>query len=131
MIPSLFAPSRTMQSDSRVQRTVYWVLCLLIAAAMGLAASGSGNPATADPLPDWVNTGANLLCLVIAAFVLMPRTRVWGAVAAGVNMVASVATNFRVDGATYAMQVLPFNLATLALCVAVIWHHRKDIRRKA
>jgi hypothetical protein len=53
-----------------------------------------------------------------------------GAVAAGVNMLASVATNVHVDGAAYAAQVLPFNLATLALCVAVIWHHRKDMGRK-
>jgi hypothetical protein len=131
MIHFLFAPTRTMQSDRRTQRAAYWVLCLLIAAAMVLAASGSGNPATADPLPDWVNTSANLMCLIIAAFVLLPRTRFWGAVAAGVNMLASVATNLHVDGAAYAMQVLPFNLATLALCLAVIWHHRRDIGRKA
>lgn len=131
MTPFFFSPTRTMQSDSRTQRTAYWVLCLLIAAAMVLAASGSGNPATAEPLPDWVNTGANVLCLIIAAFVLLPRTRFWGAVAAGVNMLASVATNVHVDGAAYAMQVLPFNLATLALCVAVIWHHRRDVGRKA
>jgi hypothetical protein len=131
MISFPFAPTRTQQSDSRTQRAVYWVLCLLIAAAMVVAASGSGNPATAEPLPDWVNTGANLLCLIIAAFALLPRTRVWGALAAALNMLASVATNVLVDGAAYAMQVLPFNLATLALRVAVIWHHRKDNRRKA
>lgn len=87
MIPYLFAPTRTTQSENRTQRAVYWLLCLLIAAAIVLAASGSGNPATADPLPDWLNTGANLLCLVIAVFVLLARTRVWGAMAAGVNMV--------------------------------------------
>jgi hypothetical protein len=25
-----------------------------------------------------VNTSANLLCMIIAAFMLMPRTRLWG-----------------------------------------------------
>ena len=94
---------------------------------MGLAASGSGNPATAEPLPDWINAGANLLCVAIAVLVLLPRTRAIGAMAAGVNMVISMVTNILVDGVTYALLVLPFNIVTIALSVIVAWHHRGDL----
>jgi hypothetical protein len=67
---SLFSNTPRMQRDNGATRLVYWVLCGLIAAAMGLAASASGNPATPEPLTDWMNIGANLICLVIAALVL-------------------------------------------------------------
>jgi glycerol-3-phosphate acyltransferase PlsY len=92
-----------------------------------LAASGSGNPETAEPLPDWINIGANLICIVIAVLVLLPRFRAMGAIAAGVNMIISMVTNVLVDGQAYALMVLPFNIVTLALSVLVAWHHRADL----
>jgi hypothetical protein len=128
---SLFSNTPTMQRHHGAIRLVYWVLCGLIAAAMGLAASGSGNPATVEPLPDWINAGANLLCVAIAVLVLLPRTRAIGAIAAGVNMIISMVTNILVDGVTYAVLVLPFNIVTIALSVIVAWHHRGDLRRGA
>jgi hypothetical protein len=111
-------------SAQKRQSGIQWVICLAIAVAMGLAASGSGNPATVDPLPDWINTGSNLMCIVIGALVLWPRTRFVGAVAAALMMVVSMATNYWVDGAAYFIKVLPFNLITLALSAIVAWHHR-------
>jgi hypothetical protein len=125
----LFSNTPSMQRDNGATRLVYWVLCGLIAAAMGLAASGSGNPVTAEPLPDWINGGANLLCVLIAVLVLLPRTRAIGAMAAGVNMIISMVTNVLVDGPAYALMVLPFNIVTLALSVMVAWHHRDDLVR--
>ena len=124
---SLFRYTPSMQRDNGVTRLVLWVLSGLIAAAMVLAASGSGNPETAEPLPDWINIGANLICIVIAVLVLLPRFRAMGAIAAGVNMIISMVTNVLVDGQAYALMVLPFNIVTLALSVLVAWHHRADL----
>jgi hypothetical protein len=102
-----------------------WILCLVVAAAMVLAASGSGNPATLDPLPDWINTGSNLLCLAIAGAVLLPSTRVWGAGAAAAMMAVSMATNYWVDGPDYFVRVLPFNLVTLAGALMILRRSRQ------
>ena len=126
---SLFRNTASMQRDNPTMRRVYWVLSGLIAAAIGLAASGSGNPATVEPLPNWINAGANLLCVLIAMLVLLPRTRAIGAIAAGANMMMSMITNVLVDGVAYALLVLPFNIVTLAVSLAVAWHHREDLRR--
>ena len=107
---------------------ILWAMCLAIAGAMGLAGSGSGsgsgsgNPATVDPLPDWINTTGNLMCIVIGVLVLLPRTRFVGAVLAALMMLASMAANYWVDGAAYFVKVLPFNMITLALAIAVVWH---------
>jgi len=124
---SLFSNTPSMQRDNGATRLVYWILCGLIAAAMGVAASGSGNPATAEPLPDWMNGAANLVCLGTAVLVMLPRMRAIGAIAAGVNMIISIVTNISVDGLAYALLVLPFNLVTIALSVIVGWHHREDL----
>jgi glycerol-3-phosphate acyltransferase PlsY len=75
--------------------------------------------------------GANLVCLVIAVLVMLPRLRAISAIAAGVNMIISIVTNISVDGLAYAVLVLPFNLVTIALAVIVGWHHRGDLGRGA
>ena len=80
-------------------------------------------------MPNWINVGANLLCVLIAVLVLLPRTRAIGAIAAAANMMMSMVTNVLVDGAAYALLVLPFNIVTLAVSLAVAWHHRQDLRR--
>lgn len=79
-------------------------------------------------MPDWGNTSANLLNLLIAVLVLVPRTRIWGAVAAALMMILSMITNAQVDGFAYFLQVLPFDLGTLAVAVVLAWHHRGDVR---
>ena len=101
-----------------------WICRLAIAAAMIAAALGSGNPATADPLPDWINASSNLICLVIALILLVPRLQEWGAGAAAVMMVLSMATNYVIDGPGYFWQVLPFNLVTLAFAAVLLWRGR-------
>ena len=120
MFSSLFQRTPVSQADSRLAHAAYTIA----------AASGSGNPATEQPLPDWVNTGANLLCVFIGVLVLLPRFRVVGAIAAALNMVASMVTNYQVDGYAYFVHVLPFNLVTLALSLVLAWHHRSGLARR-
>lgn len=131
MPTDLLKPTTTMESDSPTTRVLHWMLCLLIAAAMVLAASGSGNPDTAEPLPDWINSGSNILCVLIGILVLLPRTRAWGAIAAALMMIVSMTTNFVIDGPGYFVKVLPFNLVVLAISLAVAWHHRGDLHNSS
>lgn len=128
MMANLFLPNPTMQKDTPALRAFYWILALLTAAAQILCALGSGSPDTENPMPDWVNTGANLLNLFIAVLVLLPRTRLWGTLAAALIMILSMITNAQVDGFDYFLKVLPFDLGALAVAAVLAWHHRGDFR---
>jgi len=124
----LLKPSRVMRNDSPALRSIFWILTIATSATQVLCALGSGNPDTAQPLADWVNTTANLLNILIAVLVLVPATRFWGAVAAAIIMIVSTITNFQVDGYAYFLKVLPFDVLAFALAAVVAWHHRSDVR---
>ncbi|MEI8302771.1 MAG: hypothetical protein WCG13_05725 [Burkholderiales bacterium] len=126
-----FEPSPAMGRDGPRTHVLMSLVALMVAIAMFVAASGSGNPETLEPLPDWVNIGANLLCVVIGLLVLLPRTRAVASLAAALNMVASMFTNYWVDGPAYFLRVLPFNAITLLLALAVVWHYREDLGMRA
>ncbi len=127
MMANLFLPNPTMQKDTPALRAFYWILALLTVGAQVLCALGSGSPDTANPMPDWANTTANMLNLIIAVLVLLPRTRVWGALAAALMMILSMVTNVMVDGFDYFLKVLAFDLAAFAVAAALAWHHRADL----
>jgi len=124
----LMQPGAIMRNESPAVRAVFWILALGTAATQVLCALGSGSPDTAQPMADWVNIAANVVNIVVAVVVLLPGTRVWGAVAAVVVMIASMITNFQVDGYEYFLKVLPFDLVALALPAPIAWHHRGDFR---
>lgn len=117
-----------MRQDSPTLRGVFWILTIATAATQVLCALGSGNPDTAQPLADWINTTANLLNILIAILVLLPATRFWGALAAAIIMTVSTITNFQVDGYAYFLKVLPFDVLAFALAAVVAWHHRGDVK---
>ena len=127
----LLQPTRVMRNDSPAMRGLFWILALATSATQVLCALGSGNPDTAQPLADWVNTTANLLNILVAILVLVPATRFWGAVAAAIIMIVSTITNFQVDGYAYFLKVLPFDVLAFALAAVVAWHHRGDVRGRA
>ncbi len=124
----LFRRTTVMQGDSRSAHGFYTGVAVLLALTQFACAAGSGNPATAAPLPDGVNIAANVLAVVIGLLVLIPRTRALGGLLAGLNMIASMFTNYTVDGLDYFRQVLAFDLASLALALLVLWHYRDDLR---
>ena len=124
----LLQPTRVMRNDSPAMRGLFWILALATSATQVLCALGSGDPDTAQPLADWINTTANLLNILIAVLVLLPATRFWGAVAAAIIMIVSAITNFQVDGYAYFLKVLPFDVLAFALAAVVAWHHRGDVR---
>ena len=124
----LFKRTAVMQSDSRSTHKFYTGVAVLLALTQFACATGSGNPATAAPLPDGVNIAANVLAVGIGLLVLMPRTRALGGLLAALNMVASMFTNYEVDGLDYFLQVLFFDLSSLTLALMVLWHYRSDLR---
>ena len=124
----LFKRTPVMWNDSRSAHQFYTAVAVLLALTQFACAAGSGNPATAAPLSDAVNIAANVLAVVIGLLVLVPRTRALGGLLAGLNMVASMVTNYTVDGLDYFLQVLAFDLASLALALIVLWHYRPDLR---
>ena len=126
MLLNLFHPTPVMRQDRPALRAFYWILAVVTAAAQVLCALGSGSATTANSMPDWVNNTANLLNLCIAVLVLIPRTRLWGALAAALMMILSMITNAQVDGFDYFLKVLPFDLGALALAAVLAWHHRDD-----
>ena len=124
----LFKRTAVMQSDSRSTHRFYTGVAVLLALTQFACATGSANPATAAPLPDAVNIAANVLAVGIGLLVLMPRTRALGGLLAALNMVASMFTNYEVDGFDYFLQVLVFDVSSLALALLVLWHYRDDLR---
>ena len=128
MMKMLLKPTPTMLHDSPAANILYTLVTVLVALAMFLCASGSGNPATAQPLSDVLNTTSNVLCVFIGIFVLLPRTRATASIAAALNMLASMLVNYLVDGYAYFLQVLTFDLTALGLSLVVLWHYRKDLK---
>jgi hypothetical protein len=112
MLNMLFKPTPTMLNDGRRDHILFTTVAVLAAVTMFLCATGSGNPTTAEPLPDAVNTAANVLAVLIGIFILIPKTRV----------------NYFVDGYAYFLQVLAFDLLALGLSLVVLWHYRKDLK---
>ena len=124
----LLKPTPTMLHDSRVANILYTLVAVLAAVAMFLCATGSGNQTTAEPLPDFVNTAANVLAVFIGIFILIPTTRAIASIAGSLNMLVSMLVNYFVDGYAYFLQVLAFDLVALGLSLVVLWHYRKDLK---
>ena len=98
---------------------------VLIAIGQFLCASGSGQPSTAEPLPDWLNNAANVVNVVIGIMVFIPRTRVLSAGLSVLITLASIATNYFVDGYDYFLKVLAFDLVLIAVSLYVYFYYRQ------
>jgi hypothetical protein len=98
---------------------------ILMAVGQFLCASGSGNPATIDPLPDWVNNSANIANIVIGLMVFIPRTRVLAACLSVLITLISMITNYVVDGYDFFLQALVFNLVLIGVSLHVYFHYRR------
>lgn len=124
----LTSPTLTMRKDSKRTNRIYTAIVVLVALAMFLAALGSGSPDT-DPdvaLPGWFDFLANVISAGFGILVLLPKTRVIGAISAVISMVLSMIVNYAVDGVDFFLQALPFNVITMILALLVTLHYWKD-----
>ena len=124
---SFIKPTVVMRRDSKITHTIFTLFALLVALAMVLAASGSGNPTTAEPLPTWFDTGANVLAALLGLLVLLPKTRAASSMAAAVLMLLSMFFNYTVDGYAFFLRALPFDLGTLVIALLLTSHYWEDL----
>ena len=129
MFDSLLAPSRVSGRESSGERKAYWVITVIVALAMFLAAtgSGSGEHVTAEPPPDALNIAGNVFAAAVGALVLIPRTRIYGAILAVINMLASMYFNYTYDGVDYFVDLIPYSITTIILASILIGHYEPDL----
>ncbi len=126
---TILSPSFVMQRDSKQSNIAYTIVAVLVALAMFLAASGagSGEYVTEQPLPDWVNIGGNVLAALFGILVLIPRTRVIGAILAVALMFLSMYLNYTVDGIEFFAAAIPYNTITIMLGSILMGHYFEDL----
>lgn len=109
----------------KVDKNLPMICVALMAIGQFLCASGSGHPSTTEPLPDWLNNAANVVNVVIGIMVFIPRTRVLSAGLSVLITLASIATNYFVDGYDYFLKVLAFDLVLIAVSLYVYFYYRQ------
>ncbi|MEM9201031.1 MAG: hypothetical protein AAGC53_05205 [Actinomycetota bacterium] len=125
----LFAPSYVSAQETRNERIAWTAITVVVAIAMFLAASGSGSGeyVTAEPPPDALNIAGNVLAATIGILVLIPRTRVYGAILAVGNMFISMYLNYTYDGVDYFVDLIPYNTITIMLASVLVGHYEPDL----
>ncbi|MEM7271445.1 MAG: hypothetical protein AAF547_00070 [Actinomycetota bacterium] len=133
VLRSLLAPSPVSGRETRNERLGYTAISVLVAIAMFLAASGSGSGqyVTAEPPPDALNIAGNVFAAAIGIMVLIPRTRVFGAILAVGNMFISMYLNYTYDGVEYFVDLIPYNTVTIMLASILVGHYEPDLARLA
>ena len=128
---SLLAPSRVSSQETRNERIGYTAITVIVAIAMFIAASGSGSGeyVTAEPPPDALNIAGNVFAAAIGILVLIPRTRIYGAILAVANMFVSMYLNYTYDGVDFFVDLIPYNTVTIMLASILIGHYEPDLAR--
>ena len=109
----------------KIKKNLPFISVMILAIGQFLCASGSGDPATIEPLPDWVNNTANIANVVIGLLVFIPRTRVLAACLSVLITLISMITNYVVDGYDFFLQALVFNLVLIGVSLYVYFHYRR------
>ena len=112
-----------MQQKISQNLPIFFVV--LMAIGQFMCTSGSGHPDTPAPLPDWINNTTSAINIVIGVMVFIRRVRVLAASLSVVVTVASMVTNYLVDGHAYFLQVLPFSLVLLGVSLYVCFHYER------
>lgn len=126
---NLLSPTFVMRRDNKSANISYTLLAILVALAMFTAAAGAGPEeyAPQQPLPDWFNTLANIAAVAYGILVLIPRTRILGAILATVNMILSMYVNYTAGGVGFFVFAIPFNTATIMVASILIGHYLEDL----
>jgi hypothetical protein len=129
MLKYLFGPTAVMSADSQRQKIAYSILVLLVALGQFICASGSGSSAGPDSVSGGVHTAMNIANTIIGLLVLIPRSRVVGAVLSALILTTSMAANYAFYGTAYFLKLLPFDGSIFILSVIVAVHYWPDLRR--
>ena len=86
----LLADSTVSARETPNERRGYWAITGIVAIAMFLAASGSGSgDFVGEPPPDALNIAGNVFAAAVGIMVLIPQTRIYGAILAVGNTFVS------------------------------------------
>ncbi len=124
---TLLKPTPVMSRDSRKANIGYTILAVLVALALFVAASGSGAAEQVQPSPELLDAGGNILSAVFGVLILIPRTRIIGALYAVVSMFISMYLNYTFDGVEFFVMAIPYNTVTIALGSILIGHYMDDL----
>ncbi|MEO0562051.1 MAG: hypothetical protein AAF125_08055, partial [Chloroflexota bacterium] len=118
-----------MQRDSRRANIGYTLLAVIVALALFVAAAGAGPPDYVSPnaLADWMNVGANIVCIVFGVLILIPRTRIIGALFGVFYMFGAMYVNYTVVGIEFFASAIPYNTVSLAISSILVGHYFEDI----
>ena len=124
---TLLRPTPVMKRDSRRANMGYTLLAVLVALALFVAASGSGSADQVRPSPDWLDVGGNILSVIFGVLVLIPRTRIVGALYAVFVMFLSMYLNYTFDGVEFFVMAIPYNTITIAFSAILVGHYMADL----
>ena len=120
-----------MKRDSALANIAYTAIAVLVAIAMLIAASGSGTGVYASGEPTLgrllLDYGGNIFAVIIAFLVLIPRTRILGAILAVILMFISIYLNYTFDGIEFFARAIPYNTVTIMLGSILIGHYFEDL----
>ncbi|MEM7031989.1 MAG: hypothetical protein AAF629_20720 [Chloroflexota bacterium] len=123
----ILSPSFVMQRDSRQSNIAYTIIAVLVAIAMFIAASGAGTETDQRSIGRLVlDYGGNIFAIIIAILVLIPRTRILGAILAVILMFISMYLNYTIDGIEFFATAIPYNTITIMLGSILIGHYFED-----
>ncbi|MEM8857929.1 MAG: hypothetical protein AAGD96_06390 [Chloroflexota bacterium] len=121
-----------MQRDSKQANIVYTIIAVIVAIAMLIAASGAGTETYATGEPTLgrliLDNGGNVLAVIFAVLVLIPRTRIVGAISAVILMFISMYLNYTLDGIEFFARAIPYNTITIMLASILTGHYFEDLR---
>ncbi|MEM9954452.1 MAG: hypothetical protein AAF846_22780 [Chloroflexota bacterium] len=118
-----------MKRDGRIANIFYWILVIIVALALFVAAAGAGpeDYIPANPLEDWFNVAANIVCVIFGFLVLIPRTRIIGALFGVIYMFGAMYINYTVAGVDFFVSAIPYNTISLTVSSILVGHYFEDL----
>jgi len=125
----LFSPTSVMLNESKKAKITYTILVFWVALGQLLCASGSGPSTGADPVAGWVHTAMNVVNVIIALLVLIPKTRALGAMFSTIILFISMSANLTFYGFAYFLKLSSFDLAFFIPSIVIAIHYKPDLAK--
>ena len=126
---AILEKSLVMRRDSRPANIGYTIIAVLVAIAMFIAASGAGTETGGRTVGRLIlDYGGNITAVIFGILVLIPRTRIFGAISAVVLMFISMYLNYAIDGIEFFARAIPYNTVTIMLGSILVGHYFEDLR---
>jgi len=116
-----------MLNESKKAKIIFTILVFWVALGQLLCASGSGPSTGADPIAGWVHTAMNVVNVIIALLVLIPKTRALGAMFSTIILFISMSANLTFYGFAYFLKLSSFDLVFFIPSIVIAIHYKPDL----